>query len=68
MTKYQKYKLAIISLLSITFIYVYSEKNRYTYSKQTEDALPIVLDTKTGKVYFIGSKRKFDIKKGLIKK
>ena len=62
MTKYQKYKLAIISLLSIAFIYVYSQKNRYKYSTAFEGRTPVIIDTKTGTIYFSGSKKKYELK------
>jgi len=56
MTKYQKYKLIIISLFSIFFLlilYNYSLNGRYTFK---DDSL-IILDTKTGTIYVINGKK-----------
>jgi hypothetical protein len=58
MTKYQNYKLLIITCFSVLFLlifYCYSSNGRYLVAEG------VIVDTKTGKIYIPSSKVYMDI-------
>ena len=62
MTKYEKYKLLLKSLLGLGFIavlYNFSENNRYRFHDQEKRA---IIDSRTGTVYWLPGYVKYDLK------
>jgi hypothetical protein len=65
MTKYEKIKIGLLGLFIIGFLfcfYNYSENQRYIFSNKTE-FLPLIMDSKTGEVYFIQNQQKLSLDK-----
>ena len=61
MTKYEKLKISLLAILiigSLYILYTYSNNERF----MIHDSSPIILDTRTGDIYFIGKKEKLEIK------
>lgn len=60
MTDYQKHKLIILSVLGIIFLFIsynYSRNGRYLFNEQST----IVLDTRSGTIYYPGLKKYLDL-------
>lgn len=61
MTTYEKLKISLLAILvmgSLTFLYKYSQNERF----MIHNSSPVILDTHTGDIYFIGKKEKVEIK------
>lgn len=65
MTKYEKYKIVLMIIFVAGFLFCfcnYSENRRYIFSNQTQ-FLPLIMDSKTGEVYFIQNQQKLSLDK-----
>lgn len=67
MTKYEKYKIALLGTFVVGFLlcfYKYSENGRYSFPKGgSERNALLLIDTRTGEIYNFGSLIKTDLKK-----
>lgn len=63
MTKYEKYKIVILGIFVIGFLfccYEYSQNGRYVFSNKTEYT-PLIIDSRTGEIYSISTKQKLSL-------
>lgn len=63
MTKYEKYKIYLLGLFVVGLLfcfYKYSQNGRYVFSNKIEGA-PLIIDSRTGEIYYYVSREKISI-------
>lgn len=63
MSKYEKFKICILSMFvfgGLYCIYFYSCNGRYVFSNNREGA-PFILDSRTGEIYSVSGRKKLSL-------